>query len=122
MIVELAHDPSVPQGNHPLIHVDPFGALMWGKIDRRQGASVMIQAMIFEANRFTANELDQAVFRDIAPRLPILRAINRIEPNADPATFRRYIDGIPVDHTRHRCGEKITRQYLERTARMELGS
>jgi hypothetical protein len=122
MTIELAHNPSVTQGNHPLIHVDQFGVPTLGKVDCRQRSAVMIQAMIFEGNGFTANQLDQAVFRNVAPGLPILRAIDRVEPNADSAPFRCYIDGIPVYHTRNSCREMIARRHLKRTARMQFGS
>lgn len=69
----------------------------------------MIHTVIFEKNRLSANEFDKSVLGGVAPVLPILRAIDGVQPNPELAPICYNVDGIAVYDTGDLCCEIAVR-------------
>ena len=98
MIVKFAHDPCVTEHHHPLIHVYPFFSARMADVNCSQCSPVVVQPVDFEMHHFPGDQLDETIFGGIAPMLPVLWAIDGIQPDCDFASAHIHDYSIAVDN------------------------
>jgi hypothetical protein len=78
MAIEISHNPGVPQGDHPGIHINPPGVFALVNVDGGDGSPVLIYTVFFKLDFSAPNQFDEAVFGDITPVLAIFWAVDGV--------------------------------------------
>lgn len=96
VVVVAAHHPGVAERHHPLIDVQPLILGRMFDIKRCEHSSVIVLSVLLDVNPLPADQLDEAMFRDVAPVLAVLRAVDGIEPDSEFAPAPHGDHGVAV--------------------------